>query len=329
MGRRSRPGNVEDLRSKLVKLLTDFEERLSDSDLRMKVRSLIPAHHHLNDLGASLPPSADGKSAFARLLSYLRRFQGAVVAGEELMVVSGIQDYPRRIRELRKEHGWPVLSGRMLRELRAEELEELGESTIPAKLRVEDYILIAPERDEEAAKRWRIANKIRRKKIGVGTNILEFFQANVGRPVTGEELRYVANNKTEWARRTRELRTEHGWDIATRMTERPDLPIGTYVLQSDHQAEPHDRTIKDNVRVMVLKRDHYSCRFEDCDFDARAPHIEGTPRRRLELHHKQLHSKKGSNEPGNLVTLCNVHHDNVHARKLEGRELDSILKPAP
>jgi hypothetical protein len=329
MGRRSQRGDPEKLRRELMAILTNFESQLAQGALRDKVRSLVPAYEKLADLGNSVTPVEDGNSGFDRLLSYLRRFQGEVIGGQELRVVSGIHDYPRRIRELRKENGWPVLSGRMLRELREEELEETGESTIPAKLKVDDYILIAAEPDEEAAERWRVGNAIRRKQIGVGAKILEFFRANVGRPVTGEELRYVANNKTEWARRTRELRTEQGWDIATRMTERPDLPIGTYVLQSDHQAEPHDRTIKDNVRVQVLKRDHYSCRFEDCDFDARVPHIEGTPRRRLELHHKQLHSKKGSNEPNNLVTLCNVHHDDVHARGIEGVDLDGFLKPVP
>lgn len=319
MGRRSSPGNAETLRRQLVRLLTDFEQQLLTSDLRSQVRSLAPAYNHLADLGASLPPSDDGASGFARLLSYLRRFQGEVIAGEELRVVSGIHDYPRRIRELRVEHGWKIMSGLTLRELREEELKDAGQTSIPDNLRPEDYVLVSPDRDEKIADHWQIANRIRGKRSGVRAKILEYFLANVGRPVTGEDLRYVANDKTEWARRTRELRTEHGWDIATNMTERPDLPMGTYVLQSNQQAPPHDRRISDKARIAVLKRDDYSCRYLRCDFDAKNP--PPGPRRRLELHHVRMHANRGSNEPDNLVTLCNVHHDEVHA----GAELK--LKP--
>lgn len=310
MGRRSKRGNAEALRRRLVALFTEFEQQLSSDSLREQVRALIPAYDHLADLGASLPPAEDGDSGFARLLSYLRRFQGDVIAGEELRVVSGIQDYPRRIRELRVEHGWKILSGGTLRELREEEISDTGQSNIPANLRSNDYVLVDPERDENAAKHWYVANEIRGKDIGVRAKILEFLIANVGRPVTGEDLRYVADDKTEWARRTRELRTEYGWDIATNMTERPDLPMGTYVLQSDHQAPPHDRHISDKARVEVLKRDGYSCRYDGCDFDALNP--PPGPRRRLELHHIVMHASRGSNKSENLVTLCNVHHDAVH-----------------
>jgi hypothetical protein len=328
MGRRSKPGNPAALRRKLLELLSDFEAQLENGNLREKVRSLVPAYHLLWDLGASLPPPEDGTSGFARMLSYLQRFQGEIIAGEELMVVSGIHDYPRRIRELRKEHGWAVLSGLMLKEMRKEEIEEMGSSNLPPTLRPEDYVLISPERDREAAHRWNVANRIRKKKNGVGAKILEFLIENVGHPVTGEELRYVANDKSEWARRVRELRTEQGWDVATNMTERPDLPMGTYILQSDHQAAPHDRKIKDKIRVQVLKRDEYKCRYVGCDFDAKAPHIPGAVRRRLELHHKQLHSKRGSNTLENLITLCNVHHDEVHEIGMEGSALDARLRPA-
>jgi hypothetical protein len=34
-----------------------------------------------------------------------------VIEGHELMVISGIGEYARRIRELRVEHGWPIISG--------------------------------------------------------------------------------------------------------------------------------------------------------------------------------------------------------------------------
>ncbi len=39
----------------------------------------------------------------------------------------------------------------------------------------------------------------------------------------------------------------------------------------------------------------------------------GDPRKILELHHKKMHVEKGKNTADNLITLCNVHHDEIHA----------------
>ncbi len=107
----------------------------------------------------------------------------------------------------------------------------------------------------DAAHRWRIANEIRKKKLGVRDKILEYMRRNVGKHITGEELRYIANDRSEWARRVRELRTEFGWPITTKSTGRPDLPVGVYALEQDRQSPPHDRKIPDSVRREVLRRD--------------------------------------------------------------------------
>ncbi len=306
MARRPERGTPDAKLRSLIELLQNFEQHLADSDLRQQVQALVPAFRHLRDLGSSLMGGEATASARDRILSYLRRHPETIVAGEELMVVSGIQDYPRRIRELRVEFGWPILSGNALRDLLPEERAAFPQGSI----KVDDYILVRDERDEAAANRWNVANAIRRGDGSVSERVLTYLQVNVGKPVTAEELRYVARDRSEWARRVRELRTEAGWDIATNMTERPDLPPGVYVLEHLVQAEPHDRKIPEAVRIEVLQRDKYSCRFVGCDFDARNP--PPGPRRRLELHHIQMHSDRGSNKAENLVTLCNVHHDAVH-----------------
>src|SRR5688572_16641922 len=49
------------------------------------------------------------KGARTRILEYLKLFVGAAISGDELEVVSGIHEYPRRIRELRIEHGYVIL----------------------------------------------------------------------------------------------------------------------------------------------------------------------------------------------------------------------------
>lgn len=177
-------------------------------------------------------------------------------------------------------------------------------------LKPEEYILLHPEQDREAALRWRIANDIRKTKTGVRNKILEFLRANVGHAVAGEELRYVANDRTEWARRVRELRTEQGWPVATRNTGRPDLVIGVYVLEQDRQSPAHDRSIPDPVRRAVLVRDGYACR--KCGWS----HGRWNPSdpRHLELHHCEHHAAGGANTEENLITVCTVCHDDIHRR---------------
>lgn len=126
--------------------------------------------------------------------------------------------------------------------------------------------------------------------------------------MTGEELRYVAKDKTEWARRVRELRTEQGWPVATRTSGRPELPVGVYVLESLRQSPPHDRIITDVVRRLVLRRDGYRCR--RCGWT----HAEWNPSdaRHLELHHVIEHKSGGDNTEANLVSLCTSCHDLWH-----------------
>jgi 5-methylcytosine-specific restriction endonuclease McrA len=141
--------------------------------------------------------------------------------------------------------------------------------------------------------------------------MLEYFRANVGSMLSGEEIRYVANNMTEWARRVRELRTECGWPIVTRNTGRPDLNVGFYVLQADRKAHEHDRNIPDTVRGNILRRDRYNC--TKCGWS----HDEYNPSdpRHLELHHLKFHHKGGDNIEENLITLCTTCHDDVHRKK--------------
>ncbi len=312
MPRRSRQGELETLRKQLVDLLVNFKVELCSPNLRAKVLALIPAFHLLRDLGSSLVPREQAASARSRMLFYLRKYPKMVVKGDELMVVAGINDWPRRVRELRVERGWSIING-----LTAKEMHEEEEFPLPSvdasQLGPDDYILLDQEQDREAAHRWNLANEIRRQRLGVRDKILAFLRANVGRPVTGEELRYVANDRTEWARRVRELRTEQGWPVVTQNTGRPDLKVGSYVLESDRQGPAHDRAIADSVRRQVLRRDSYRC--TNCDWDHDL--WNKSDPRHLELHHKIHHVKGGKNTVDNLITLCNVCHDRVHKQEKE------------
>ena len=308
MPRRPNETAPEEIRQDLVRLLADFEGSLLRGDLRERVLALVPAFQLLRDLGSSLFVEERPAAARDRILAYFRRYPGVVIHGDELMVVSGIQDWPRRIRELRRQFGWAIASGVTLREMTAEEDTEPLAGTNLSSLKPEEYVLLHAEQDRDAALRWNVANSIRRGKGGVRQRILEYLRINVGRPVTGEELRYVANDKTEWARRIRELRTEEGWPVVTKNTGRPDLAVGVYLLEQDRQSPQHDRSIPDPVRRAVLVRDSYQCSV--CGWTHQQ--WNKSDPRHLELHHVEAHAKGGANSEENLVTLCTVCHDEAH-----------------
>ncbi len=305
----TKQADPEAVRQKVVKLIKNFEAELRSGELRPKVLALVPIFHGLRDLGKSLIPAEYASAARDRILYYFRKYPGTIINGDELLVVSGIQEYARRLRELRVQFGWAIVSGVTIKEMREEEAEEVPDEL--KAMRPNEYVLLSAEEDRDAAHRWHVANTIRKQRGSVRDKILKFLKATVGRGVTNEELRYVAGDKTEWARRVRELRTEFGWPIATKTTGLPDLGVGVYLLQADQQSPEHDRSIPDDVRREVLRRDGYRCKA--CGWS----HDEWNPSdpRHLELHHIEHHVKGGANIEGNLKTLCTVCHDKVHRRE--------------
>lgn len=310
MPRRSRQGDPEHLRLELVRLLTDFEQQLASGELRARVLALVPAFHTLRDLGSSMVDASIAASGSDRILHYFRAYERLPIAGDELMVVSGIGEWARRVRELRVQAGWRIISGVTLDEMLGADADPSSQAWQLPRLAPDEYMLLDGIQDREAAHRWHVANRIRKSNGSVRDKLLAYFKENVGSEVTGEELRYVAGDKTEWARRTRELRTEYGWPIVTQATGRPDLSVGVYVLEADRQAYEHDRQIPDPVRREVLRRDDYAC--TRCGWN----HALWNPSdpRHLEAHHVVQHKDKGDNTVENLVTLCTVCHDDVHRK---------------
>jgi len=310
MARRSCPADPESLRAELESLIRNFEKELRSDGLRAKVQALVPAFHTLRNLGCSLVPEEEASSARARILYYLRKYPLIIISGDELMVVSGIQEWARRTRELRVQFGWRIISGVTAKEMN-EEGDFFVEGVAIDSMSPDDYMLLETEQDREAAHRWNVANEIRRMQRSVRDKILEFLRRNVGLSITGEELRYVAKDRTEWARRVRELRTEYGWPVVTRNTGRPDLPVGVYVLEADRQSPVHDRYIPDPVRSAVLRRDNYRC--QECDWTHDL--LNKSDPRHLELHHIEHHAHGGENVEENLRTVCTVCHDEVHRQE--------------
>ena len=251
----------------------------------------------------ALTPST---SAPDRILAYLKLFVGEALDGKELAVVSGIQEYARRVRELRVQFGYKISTG-----------------TTTDDLRPDQYRLDSINPDADAADKWKLMNEIRRRKGLSGMDrALALLKAYVGKPVTGDEIKYVAKIRSA-ERRVRQLRTEFGWRVVTRQTGRPDLPKDAYVLESDQQLPEHDRSIPDAIYDQVLERDGYKCRYCGWSITTRNP---AGRRQFLEVHHVVYHHLGGGHEPENLVTLCNVHHDEVHRDKIMGDALLAWLK---
>jgi len=237
MARRSQTGNPEVLRLKLVELLHDLPERLRSGTIGEQVSSLVEVNLHLRALGASIGASLSpesGGSGRSRLLAYLRHQVGRIVHTDELLIVAGIGDYPRRIRELRADHGWPIISGLAVRDMRADTAaagkRNRGVEQV-SKMVAEEYLLIEDTCDPDAIGRWEQAVTIRDQSSDVKSAVLAYLKRAPGKRVTAEELRYVAGNSSTWPAAVRELRDE-GWSIASKDAGSEDLPWGLYILDS-------------------------------------------------------------------------------------------------
>lgn len=235
--------------------------------------------------------SPRGAGAKSRILSYLQARIGEEVAGEELAEVSGIQEWARRVRELRVQDGYDI--------------RELGSST---------YRLEAAVPDAERAAIWRRANVIRRQSGSGLERIAALLDASVGEVVTREQIDYVGKI-SEAIRRVRELRDEHGWPIDSHVDD-PTLGSGEYRLTSNDPADRRDplqRLYRESLRQRVFERDNYTCQI--CGRDRKAAEAAGDTRFYLEVHHKVAIaddladlSPSERNDIGNLVTLCHRDH---------------------
>ena len=290
-------------------LILEIEDRLAQYkkdyrglSWREKVLLLVEVSGGVKKLGVNTNPAAADVGARERIRLYLQENVGTVITAQELEVVSGISEYGRRVRELRVQDGYKILTGYS------------NDPEVGIRLRPTEYLLLQIEPDTTAARRWHIANRIRRESEGGSRGrLLRYLLENVGQVVTNEELAYVAKAR-EFGRRIRELRTEEGYAISTRFTGRPDLKMGEYILESDERiAEPHDRKIPFEVQRTVYERANSTC--ELCGWN-REMWTRSDPRI-LELHHIAEHADGGPNIPENLLVLCSRCHDDIHAGRRE------------
>ncbi|KAA3663370.1 MAG: HNH endonuclease [Chloroflexi bacterium] len=255
----------------------------------------------------------------------LKRLQNVALDGVTLNDIPEIMEHPeiddsydrivdtriwkRRVRELQR-GGWWIVSCAALSAMQSEG-EFDGDLFSNSKENTSRYVLLSNEVDRYAPYRWHVAKDIKKKSISINDKIIEYMWETVGCLVTCEELRYLANNRTDWARRVRELRTELGWPIVTKNSGKPDLPIGIYFLDQNRPSPFNDNNIPDPVRREVLRRDDYKCK--RCGW-THSLWNRSDPRH-LELHHIEAHVSGGENIEANLITLCTVCHDLWHGEE--------------
>jgi hypothetical protein len=126
--------------------------------------------------------------------------------------------------------------------------------------------------------------------------------ANIGRVVGKDEIRRAAGNASEWARRLRELRDEHGYQILSHK-DRRELKPGQYLLQTDARLPALPRSISKETRAWVLERNGYTCQMCGAAAgDADDYHLG--QKIRLTMGHIIDKSKGGLDTPENLRAVC-------------------------
>jgi hypothetical protein len=274
---------------RLLVLADELEaEEADDQAFDEIVAELVGAQR---DSFGARPRATRGQGAKQKILTYLLNHCGRVIHGEELAAVSGIQEWARRVRELRVEDGYEIV--------------ELGSST---------YRLERADPDLSKARQWQLANEIRKSPGSARQRIGRFLQANVGQVVSREQVDYVSGI-AEGSRRIRELRDEHGWPIASHIDEE-QLYSGEYRLLSaepEDRRDPLQRLYPEALRQRIFERDNYTCRA--CQRNRAKALAAGDTRFYLEVHHQvavadELASlpKNERNNAENLITLCHADH---------------------
>ena len=141
--------------------------------------------------------------------------------------------------------------------------------------------------------------------------------------MNSDELREVARNITEWARRVRELRTEEGYQIQTH-NDRSDLKPGQYILVDPKPQPAFERAISKETRAFVLDRNGFTCQM--CGAVAGEPHpYDPTRKTRMHIGHIVDKSQGGTDDASNLRALCSVCNEGASNLTLERPSSQKLL----
>jgi hypothetical protein len=158
---------------------------------------------------------------------------------------------------------------------------------------------------------------------GARSKLRAHFLGNLGRIMDSDELRVVAGNQSEWARRVRELRTEEGYQILTH-NDRSELKPGQYLLESPKPQPAFERAISKETRAYVLDRNGFTCQM--CGAVAGEAHpYDATRKTRLHLGHIIDKSVGGTDDAANLRAICSVCNEGASNATLTRPDLAKLL----
>lgn len=265
------PGDpsLAELASKAIAAL----RRVDETDLTLdNQRRVVEAAVATEEMARRLRGGKSGRDVILELLK--AAFPDEVPATFSRHA-SGIQEFARRIRELRVELGYDVEATK------------------------EGYRLLAIDPDSTVAAKWTLMNEIRRCSTSAFQRIEALFRARLGEIVTTRDIEYVSKISSG-PRRVRELRTEHGLRIESHK-DNPSLHPGEYVLLDPEPIPAAERAVDAGQRERILQRDGYVCVL--C---GRGP--DRKKRIWLEVDHTVSLADGGGNDDANLRTLCNECH---------------------
>ncbi|HCC55268.1 MAG TPA: HNH endonuclease [Desulfobulbaceae bacterium] len=164
---------------------------------------------------------------------------------------------------------------------------------------------------------------------GARKKIKAFLLQHVGEVLESDDIRAASGNKSEWARRVRELRNEEGMNIVTH-NDRSDLRPGQYLLIDTKIFPSFARTMSKEIRAYVLDRNGFTCQM--CGIAAGDMHPFDGRKARLHIGHIKDKSQGGDDAYSNLRALCSVCNEgaaNITLDRPTAIKLLSQIRRAP
>jgi hypothetical protein len=164
---------------------------------------------------------------------------------------------------------------------------------------------------------------------GARKKIKAFLLQHVGEILESDDIREASGNKSEWARRVRELRNEEGMNIVTH-NDKSDLRPGQYLLVDTKILPSFARTMSKEIRAYVLDRNGFTCQM--CGVASGEIHPFDGRKVRLHIGHIKDKSQGGNDEYSNLRALCSVCNEgaaNITLDRPTSVKLLSQIRRAP
>lgn len=142
-----------------------------------------------------------------------------------------------------------------------------------------------------------------RKQQSIKSILKALFLSKKGQIITSAELQSaIGDERTEWARRVRELRRDEGWRIETN-NDADDLKPGQYRLAEDPPAAGtyQFEGISEAQRARILERNGYTC--QACGAGVEDQTMAGR-RVRLVVDHHDARNHGGDTDDANLRVFC-------------------------